>query len=331
MSSPSLVGGIALRTYDLPSSIFFAVAVVLFSLRASAAARPHTEALGLSEYMQATFALGFLSLAHIISTLVRGVLVNATLPLSASESGEGDAEQTAQPSIVSSDSLWKPSWASSPPPPTAGPTDDPRRRFWFRRWSGCMLALFLAGMIMASVAMSHLYAADATAASRRDQALRFASAAIGLVLVLSVGGMLLWARRNVPSVNQRAVRFLLTAIALLLLPPIYRLAVMRRTTPDIAAVDAAALNTLASKATFYVLHVLPEWIVVAMMAAFNVREICGIGFKGDERWRDETPEERAKRERKAREREMKRAAGKNASFELKESSSNTSTETNTLA
>ncbi|KAJ6604196.1 hypothetical protein DFH09DRAFT_301077 [Mycena vulgaris] len=367
MSSPSLVGGIALRAYDLPGSIVFDVAyglllpvliarlvarrsrtaalfqvlafaierVVLFSLRAAVAARPHTETPGLSDYMQVTFSQGFLTLAHTISSLVRTVLVNSTQSAPPSEC-DADAEAGApslkfQPPLVSdaspSASLWK---LSLSPPPASAVADDPRRRFWFRRWSEYTIVLYLAALVTAVVSTSHPYAPNDTAANRRNQALRLASASIGLVLLLSVGSMLLWARRNVPQINQGAVRFLLTATMLLTVPTIYRLAVMEHTTPDIAAVDAQALNTLAHKATFYIFHILPEWIVAAMMAAFNVKEICGIGFRFDERWWDETPKERAKRERKKREREMKKAETKNAEFELKSTSQN-STETSTLA
>ncbi|KAJ7456549.1 hypothetical protein FB451DRAFT_607875 [Mycena latifolia] len=358
MSSPSLVGGIALQEYDLAPSIVFAVAYglllpvlvarlvvrrsrnfslfhffsfalerpIMFSLRAAVAARAHTEATGLSEYMQATFALGFVTLAHVVAMLVRAVLVNSTQSASASgDACDAEAQTSAtmpvQPPLVSSDSVWK--LSPSAPPRAPAVADDPRRRFWFRRWSECMTVLYLSALITGIVSTAHFYAADDTTANRRNQALRFASSALGLVLVLSMGCMLLWARRNVPSISQQTIRFLLTVTTLLAFPPIYRLAVMRHTTPDIAAVDAQALNTLVYKATFYTLHVLPEWTVVAMMAAFNVREVCAIGFKGDRGWRDETPKERAKRERKEREREMKRAEAKNASLELK-SVSNTS-------
>jgi len=136
------------------------------------------------------------------------------------------------------------------------------------------------------------------------------------VLVLSMSTMLLWAQRNVPRIDQRAVRFLLTTTTLLTIPPIYRLVVMRSTTPDIADVDHQSLNTLADKVAFYLFHILPEWAMVAMMCASNVREICQTGFKGDERWRDETPKERAKREKKEHERAMKKAQAKNTAFEM---------------
>ncbi|KAJ6604197.1 hypothetical protein DFH09DRAFT_301076 [Mycena vulgaris] len=362
MSSPSLVGGIALRAYDLPGSIVFAVAygllvpvfiarliarrsrtlaliqvlafslerVVLFSLRASAAVRAHTEAPGLSKYMQVTFALGFLSLAHTIQSLVRTVLVNSTQGTPPREH-DADAEAGPPPSTSAPHLSEASPSASLISPPRAPPAaaDDPQRRFWFRRWSECMLMVYLAALVIGIIATSHISAPNDTAANHRNQALRLASASIGLVLLLSVGSMLLWARRNVPQINQGALSFLLTATVLLTVPPIYRLAVMDHTTPDVAAVDAQALNTLAYKATFYTLHILPEWIVAAMMAAFNVKEICGLDkFRFDDRWWDETPKERAKRERKAREREMKRAEAKNAEFELRTTSHNN---INTLA
>ncbi|KAJ7042700.1 hypothetical protein C8F04DRAFT_86610 [Mycena alexandri] len=326
MSSPALVGGISLRAYDLPAASVFAAAygllvpllvfriaqrrsrtsalfniisfaierVVVFSLRASVAAQPKPESLGLSEYMQATFALGFLGLAHINGVLIRWVLIDSTTA----------SESSMDPALVSSPgSLWK----SSPLPQSSASADDPKRRFWFRRWHEGLLLLYFSAMVPAIVATAHIYAANNSTPNRRDQALRYASSAIGLVLVLSQAAMLLWARYNVPRVNQRAIQFLLGPTILLIIPPIYRLVVMRSTTSNLATPDHQALNTGADKATFYVFHLLPEWIVVAMFCSINLREICQVGFKGDSKWRDETPEEKTKRERKEQERAMKKA------------------------
>jgi hypothetical protein len=154
-----------------------------------------------------------------------------------------------------------------------------------------------------------------------------------------MASILLWARKNIPHINKPAVRLFLSATVLLvrlllsrltnfsndsqMIPAIYRLVVMRNRTPDIAALDHQSLNTQADKATFYVFHVLPDWIVVAMLGIFNVKEICQVDFRGDERWWDETPKARAKRENKAREREMK----KGAALELKSSLITSSSET----
>ncbi|KAJ7102380.1 hypothetical protein B0H15DRAFT_328601 [Mycena belliarum] len=333
MSSPSLVGGIAIRASDLPGALVFAVAyallvpvfvarlaiprsrnlllvqflffaterVVLFSLRAVAAAHPHTEGRGLTKYMQATFALGFITLAHIISTFARTVLVNSTQPV-------GAAPQGSDTSLT-------------PPPSKRGETvlaDAPRRRFWFRRWSECTgLTLFVPALATGIVATASLYPPDDTADNTRSEALRYVSTALGLALVLSVGGILLWARWAIPHVNKRGVHFLLALTALLIIPPVYRLAVLHNTTPDLAAPAARALNTSGAKAAFYVLHVLPEWVVVALAGACNVREICALGLVGEryQKWRDETPQERARREIKAREREKMRGAAEDGGRE----------------
>ncbi|KAJ6574653.1 hypothetical protein B0H19DRAFT_1371620 [Mycena capillaripes] len=351
MSSPSLVGGISLRAYDLPASIVFAAAYglllpvfvyrivdrrsrtaviiqalcfaierpVVYSLRAVVAAQPSTESPGLSEYMQATFALGYLTLVHMVSKLIRSVLVNTTNGTPASES---KPQSVHLPPLVSTDStgFWKP---SAPLPSTPG-IEDPRRRFWYRRWSEFLGVLYLAAMVTAIVATAHIYKATDTAANLRDQALRYTSSAIGLTVVILETSTLLWARKNVPRIDQRAMNFLLVMTMLLTIPPLYRLVVMHSTTPNIATPGHQALNTAGDKAAFYVLHLLPEFLVTTMMCAFNVKDICQTGCQGDYRWRDETPKEREKREKKEREKEMKKAEAKNASLELTSRNSNTS-------
>ncbi|KAJ6626898.1 hypothetical protein B0H10DRAFT_1997091 [Mycena sp. CBHHK59/15] len=333
MSLPSLVGGIALRSYDFAPAIVFAAVyalllpaftyrlfvrrsrtavlggciafaverVILFSLRAAVAFNPGTESPGLSEYFQATFAVGCAHLAHDVSGLVRCVLVNAT---------KGPAD---------------PPSAASPCSSAGG--DDPRRRFWFRRWHECMSVLFFAALATALVSTSVMFKNGDVALNRRNQALRHASAAIVLVLILSVASMVSWAWHNVPQIDRRALRFLLVVTSLLMIPPIYRLVVMHSTTADLTALDHQALNTRADKAAFYVFHILPEWTVVAMMCIFNVKDTLQTGMMGDARWRDETPKERAKRERKAIEKERMRAKkvnNKADSFEMSKESHSSS-------
>ncbi|KAJ6501611.1 hypothetical protein C8R47DRAFT_970367 [Mycena vitilis] len=348
MSSPSLVGGIAIRAYDLPASITFAAAYgllilafvyrvvdkrmrtavifqalafaierpVLFSLRAVVAAQPNTESIGLSEYFQATFALGYISLAHTVGRLIRTVLVNTTKDAS-------DSPQVNTCSLVSCPSVgfWKP----SPPSDPSGP-DDPRRRFWYRRWQEALAVLYLASMVTAVVATAHIYSANDSRPNQADQALRYASSAIGLVIVLVESFTLIWAQKSVPRIDHRAVRFLLTMTTLLTITPIYRLVVMHSTTPNVSAPGHQSLNTQKDKATFYILHILPELLVCLMMCIFNVKEICQTGPHGDHRWRDETPKEKEQRERKEREKAMKKAEAKNTSLELENKNWNAKTD-----
>ncbi|KAF7340044.1 hypothetical protein MVEN_01922400 [Mycena venus] len=332
MSVPVLVGGIVLRDYDLPGAIVFAAAYgllvpvfayrlfdkrsrsvivihgiiftverpIMFSLRASVAARPNTEWPGLTKYMQANFALAYLGLAAIVLRLVRVVLVNTTNRIPASD-GE----------VVKSDHH------------TSAPNvDEPRRRFWFRRWTDFLTVVHLNALVLGIVATASLYPASDTGQNHAHQAMRYASSAIGLVFILLESLTLLWASKTLPRINQRAVRFLLVLTTLLTIPPIYRLVVMRSTTPDIHSPGHQAQNTGADKAAFYVVHLLPEWIVVFCLCAFNVKDICQTGFTGDNRWWDETPKEREKREKKEQERARKKAEKENAGSELKGKNSN---------
>lgn len=69
---------------------------------------------------------------------------------------------------------------------------------------------------------------------------------------------------------------------------IYRLAVMHNQTTSLTSLVPSSLNTPAAKATFYVFHMLPEWISVALLFGFNIREMFDTGLWGNWRNADET-------------------------------------------
>ncbi|KAJ7293777.1 hypothetical protein C8J57DRAFT_1491141 [Mycena rebaudengoi] len=349
MSVPSLIGGIALRSYDLPAASIFAAAyglllpvflyrmclrryrtwiicsvisfsierAIVFCLRAVVASKPNTESEGLSEYMQLSFAGSFVYLAHDVCKLLRCILVNST---KGPEPPSDSCANPIQPPLVSTDSgLWQ--FKLSPPGVVPGTADDPRRRFWFRRWFEGMTILFLAAVGTAIASTIGLFKPDDLGLDHRNQALRHASATIGLVLLLCMALIIAWARQNIPQLDRRAVRFVLVATTVLMVPPIYRLCVMYHTTADLKSLNHAAQNTLQDKVLFYFFNVLPEWTVAAMMCSFDVKDIFQTGLNGDERWRDETPKERAKREKKAQEKAQKQAQKKDKSFEMSSRSS----------
>ncbi|KAK7064619.1 hypothetical protein R3P38DRAFT_2825564 [Favolaschia claudopus] len=315
MSVPSLVGGIVLKAPDLPGAIVFAAAYgllipglihrvvaaksrsimiiqvliftlerpTLFSLRASVAARPDTEWNGLTKYMQATFALGYLALGQTVLRIIRTMLVNATLGTPAADSENK----------------------------SSAPRDDqPQRRYWIRRWMEFLMVLQLLALVIGIVATANMYPASETGQNRSHQVLRYISAALGLLFILFLTFSLLWAWRALPRVSAQAVRFVLILTNLLTIPPIYRLVVMHHTTPDIHAPGHQALNTTGDKAAFYVVHLLPELIVVALLCVVNVKDVCQTDFMGDVRYWDETPEEKEKRERKERDKALKAAKKK---------------------
>lgn len=73
---------------------------------------------------------------------------------------------------------------------------------------------------------------------------------------------------------------------------------MYNTTTSLDSTSPGSLNTSGEKAAFYIFHLLPEWLVAAVLLGCNVRERFGTRLWGDYRWRDETPKEKQKREEK---------------------------------
>lgn len=78
---------------------------------------------------------------------------------------------------------------------------------------------------------------------------------------------------------------------------------MFHTTTALSSTAPGTLNSPGAKASFYILHVLPEWLATAILFTFNIKRLYGTGPFGDWRYHDETPKEREKREK----REAKRA------------------------
>jgi hypothetical protein len=65
------------------------------------------------------------------------------------------------------------------------------------------------------------------------------------------------------------------------------------TTSSLAA--PSPLNTPLSKASFYIFHVLPEWLASLILFGYNIRKTFGTGLAGDLRLWDETEQKRMKR------------------------------------
>jgi hypothetical protein len=74
---------------------------------------------------------------------------------------------------------------------------------------------------------------------------------------------------------------------------IYRLSVMGLKTTSLTS--PSPLDTPRSKATFYIFHVLPEWLASLILFGYNIRETFGTGLLGDWRISDETEKQRVQR------------------------------------
>ncbi|KAJ7071422.1 hypothetical protein C8F01DRAFT_1110461 [Mycena amicta] len=301
---------------------------VVFCLRATAAAKPGFENSGLSEYFQVTLALEFIALSQIASKLIRTVFVNTTNPppeeepdsepiasgkafqKHGSENGSSTTTLPVPNALVHTSSS---EWIAARDPKANADGSDTRRRYQYRRANEAQfLFLYLPALVMAIVATRTFYANTDVSKNHLMQRLRYASTSLGTALVLWELVSLGMAQKRVPGVDMRAVNYLGLVTSLLIVPAIYRLCVMRHTTPDTSAHTHAALNTGIDKVGFYILHVLPEWLSVALLSIVNVKQVCNLGIRGDFRSKDEPPEKREKRWAKLRAKKEKRAEKKRA-------------------
>ena len=82
--------------------------------------------------------------------------------------------------------------------------------------------------------------------------------------------------------------------------------------PYLEYTGPGSLTSGPAKVTFYMFHVLPEWVAIAGLLGLPIRKIYGTGFWGDWRAKDDTEKQIAKRlakkERKDAEKDAQKAA-----------------------
>ena len=78
--------------------------------------------------------------------------------------------------------------------------------------------------------------------------------------------------------------------------------------PSLDSTAPGTLNSPGAKASFYILHILPEWIAAATLLAFNTRKIFGTGVLGDWRGIDDRPVDIERREKRKAKQAAKKAA-----------------------
>ena len=76
---------------------------------------------------------------------------------------------------------------------------------------------------------------------------------------------------------------------------IYRLSVLHNSMDSLQSMGPGSLNSSGDKALFYIFHILPEWLGVALLFISNTRQMFDTGLMGDWRYHDETPQESEKR------------------------------------
>ncbi|TFK74019.1 hypothetical protein BDN72DRAFT_120929 [Pluteus cervinus] len=294
----------ASRTTLLIGTVIFTIEhTILYSLRAAAAKTEHTSA-GLLTYMQADFTMGYVGISFDLVNLLRCLIVNSTF---------GSETQHQSPEIESRSlsRRYEPQYEKLP----EGTPDHARRRFWIRRTCNILTLALLAGIIPGIISSGH-YSSDIhnpTTAAYIGR-LRYASAGVTLFLTLIILGITIWAR-FLPRVNVSAASLLSVLSSLVCVVAIYRLSIMEFTTDSLDSTALASQNQPVEKIMLYLFHSLPEWLVSFTFFAFNLRQMVGSGFFGDRRWKDETVEEKTKREAKEEvrmEQRKKRIAQKEA-------------------
>ncbi|KAL0956713.1 hypothetical protein HGRIS_002835 [Hohenbuehelia grisea] len=238
--------------------------------------------------------MGFVAIAQDVVNLLRSLLVNSTY--------EKPLHTSPAPGLVSSldDTSWPLEIPLSTVPSLSIPPirpDQPRRRFWWRRFIDVTTVLFLVSLITGFVGNSMLVIQrDSIEKNFTNQVLRYVSCAV-VVLITIVGGLVaIYARSRIPRVDRKGASFIIFLMTLLTIVGIYRLVIMSNYTTSMGDMGPHSLNTSSAKISFYICHVLPEWISAATLFGFNMREIFHTGLSGDNRWRDEHPDEAEERQ-----------------------------------
>jgi hypothetical protein len=233
--------------------------------------------------MQMSFGLGSLSIVQDVAKLLRTILVNATHPKHP-YSTEGHSSSNL---LIEEEFL----------------DDQPRSRFWARRTADfTALALLPPTFVGVAAGVQYPKTLDNESKGHQVMTLRYVSAALIVLVELTILVQCVHALVLRPRVNKKALKLLVLLTILLMCPPIYRLCTMHNTITSLLTRGPGSLSDSSAKATFYVFHVLPELIASLLYFGLNIRKMFNTGLAGDVRFRDETPEEKEKRLKKEAER-----------------------------
>lgn len=300
--------------------------VAIFSLRA-AQARSATDRVkpSLAEYMQMSFAVGFLSISGDLLTLLRCVLVNATLSKSTVYNGalidpepassfqlKERVTHSPPPSVSEPDAKSEPKPECETPGPES--TERAKERHSYRSIYGILSLLYWIpfGFGIASGALTNKAETSASAA-RIVWYLRYTSTGLAFCLIFVIQWISIYSISSIRNVDRRASLLLAGLSTLLNVTAVYRLVVMRFKTTALDSTAPGSLNGIGSHACFYVFHVAPEFLVAATVLCINAREIFGTGLGGDK------PPSKRKTKKTKEAKEMKEARQPKESKEAKKS------------
>ncbi|KIJ67695.1 hypothetical protein HYDPIDRAFT_107161 [Hydnomerulius pinastri MD-312] len=322
ISFPSPVGGVSLSS-DFAPSIFFALLyasllpiffkrlankrsrailsvnavltvierIVIFSLRAWQSRTPAKQTSpGLATYMQVTISLAYIAIAQDSVQLLRCLYVNSTKGpapdyVDSAESPVGTTSSSQYP--------LSPARANDLDSLNDGAvqSDQPRQRFMYRRFTDVLKLIFLAATIPGIIGNAkYKNTFNNTSTGNQVMINRYVSSGIALALMIFVAVLTIRAR-HLPRVRPINIIFILAVLACTASSAIFRLAFMYHHTTSLISKAPGSGNTPVEKATFYIFHMLSDWMAIALLLVPNVREMFATGMWGDWRAVDPSPAE----------------------------------------
>ncbi|KAI0702927.1 hypothetical protein C8T65DRAFT_741412 [Cerioporus squamosus] len=291
--------------------------IVFFVIRAWEAHAPDAQRTSpvFLAYAQSTLAAGFVSVGKDLVAAVRCLLVRAATTRSSEESEvaedalEADATELA---FEKRPAAFRTATFADEPPKTAristlplatplpyGPSGSRHSRrarggcqWW--RWMTpkrerrlydiacvCMSVAFVV-VIALSLGSGGVYAKGMYVESwaTRTLQLRYIGCGLALVLISIVHMGAYWAWARNPIMGHAPVTIMSAICSLLTVVGVYRLVVMGSETENLLA-SVGGLNGSQSKAAFYVFHIAPEWLAIAILLGVNVRERFVVGGRVD--------------------------------------------------
>ncbi|CAL1707061.1 unnamed protein product [Somion occarium] len=227
----------------------------------------------LTRYMQVSWGTGYISLATALTTFLRALLVNATLPSSSSSSSPATHVESGSDGFIIMEEA----------PRAVTEEDRLNDRLWYRRVFDVTNWLYLVATVLGIVSGS-IYDKAETDQGQANliQGLRYASTGMAFGLTVAVQGIAISSILYTRNVIRSSALIVVGLTCLLDIICVYHLIIMRSHTTSLTSLESGSLNSTSDKALFYIFQIAPEWITAATVLGINARERFKTGLWGEE-------------------------------------------------
>jgi len=165
--------------------------------------------------------------------------------------------------------------------------DQPGQRSFYRRFTDVLKLIFLAATLPGIIGNAkYRRSFDNTGTGKEVMIARYVSSGLALVLIMFVAILTVRAR-HLPKVRPIHIILILSVLACTAISAIFRLAFMYHYTTSLTSTAPGSGNTPGEKSTFYLFHMLSDWMAAALLLLPNVRGMFATGMWGD--WRAMDP------------------------------------------